>query len=389
LNVKRCAGILAGTLLASYIFLLSTMSSHINEYSNFKFYIFATHPCSECHTYLLWEEYVQKLRSYGEVNVYYIEEGSNALYYFKIVDTINSLSSKKYPYITPLIGIFKNNNLVAIILGIAPESILQSILANNHLDLGVYLYFQYESEVVKIVLDQRIMNFLAKLFERSEKWQMEEMSFPSALASLALVAINDSLNLVNIYFLFLLLFIVFFEMEREDTLKIGFSFSLGIFTGRCLLEIGLFSVFKYSWQLRYGIIPISFIIGILGVLNFLGKVKFSFNIFHKIKISNLRVIFNYFFGFFIYLLASSNISHEYFMVSAVEVNWVSEKMMLLSLLVYNIMVLLPLLITTLLTYLIAYITSLNETLKIKYLKFKKWPPSLLGIIIILLCFLIL
>jgi len=347
-----------------------------------------THPCSECYTYLLWEEYVQKLRSYGEVSIYYIEEGNNTLYYFKIIDTINSLSLKKYPYIMPLIGIFKNDNLVAIVLGIAPESILRSILANNYLDLGVYLYFQYESEVVKVVLDQRTMDFLVKLFERSEKRQVGEMGFPSAFALLTLIAISDSLNLSNIYFLFLLLFIVFFEVERGDTLKIGFSFSLGIFMGRYLLEISLFSVFECSWQPRYGIIPISLVIGILGVLKFLGKVKFSSNIFHGIKTSNLRVIFNYFFGFFIYLLAPSHISHEYFMVSAVEVNRFSEKMIVLSL-VYNIMVILPLLIAILLAYLMTYIASLNETLKIKYLKFKKWLLPLLGIIIILLCFLIL
>jgi hypothetical protein len=319
---------------------------------------------------------MQKLRNYGEVNVYYIEENGNAFYYIKIIEVINSFSPKRYPYVTPLIGIFKEDNLIAIIMGIAPENILQNILFNNDLAFWVYFYFQGDSDVIKVFLDQHTISCLIKMFEKDEKQCVKEMmdvNFSSVFAPLILAAINDALNLNNLYFLFLLFFIILFE---KDALKGGFSFMLGIFVGRYSLDI-----FKSSWQPRYGILLVSLIIGILGILKFFGRqVKFSSNIFHKIKTSNLKVIFNCLFGSFTYFL--DNPRTPYIPITGAN--------MVILYLVYNTLVLFPLLIATLMAHLIVYrIILADETLKINHLKFEKWLFLLLGISIMLLCFLIL
>lgn len=363
-----------------------TLTFCANNFSNFEFYIYTTHPCKECYTYLLFQEEVQRLQGYGKVVIFYLEDGNNALYYGRIIDLISSER-----YYSPLIGVFENGRLIAIIQGILPEITWERILMGDHDEVCIYI--QGESNSTKILQGQETIKSLTSLFTRDDLAVLStnyHLSFFPLLGLIAITAAADALNPCEFYIIAVLLTLVLFRIGRKDVLKIGLSFIAAIFTGYYLLGLGLLKILEQFPQLKYGIISISLIIGTLEILEFFGEriklIPQTFSERISIRLEKaLSIPTAFIAGLFVSILLLPCTSAPYFIV----LNLISEGTTLFEgliiLVFYNIIIILPLLIITLAVYTLTY-TTLG--LKMWISKKRKWLNLFTGITMLILCFLI-
>lgn len=261
------------------ILLISFASStSVNNYLNFEFYVYTPTPCIECYTYVAFQNFVQKMQSYGKVITYYIEHGDNMLYYEWIMNIVNSFISRKY-YCTPLIGVFRDSKLTAIILGVMSEEIFEQILAED--SSAVHVYLQGEAHSVGAIPNKEIIELLSNLFKK-ENLKTKDTATPSLIfVSSALLAINDMLSLCGFYVLaFLSLSLSFFETKKEKMFRNGIFFSTGIFIGLFLQSITLFGI-----NLLWLKCCMTFLILIIGILE---SLKFFDNSLTKILVNFLQ-----------------------------------------------------------------------------------------------------
>ncbi|MEM2465146.1 MAG: hypothetical protein QXL85_05990 [Candidatus Bathyarchaeia archaeon] len=317
------------------------------------------------------------MQSYGKVITYYIEHDDNMLYYEWIMNIVNSFISRKY-YYAPLVGIFRDSKLTAIILGVMSEEIFEQILAE--VSSVVYVYIQGETHSVGTIPDKEIIELLSSLFKK-ENLKTKNTTTPSLIfVSLALLAINDMLSLCGFYVLaFLSLSLSFFEIKKEKMFRNGIFFSTGIFIGLFLQSITLFGI-NLLW-LKCCMTFLILIIGILESLKFFDNspTRILVNFLQK---RNREDFATFIIGFIVSVLVFPFSSLTNSAILSLLLKGSFERMA--TYLVYSIIFSLQPLTVTMLTSTLSHAFS---NIKILNQGKKKWSNLFIGVTSIILCLL--
>jgi len=370
--------------LLSLIFLISPIYPSVTfsiADSTLKFYVFTDPHCQSC------VDAIRPLLAmyYDRVVVYDVREPHNAERFYKIFTAIDKMVS------TPLVGIFEDGELVAIVSGYHSKEDWERIVEAEY--DGIPVYLGTSSTPFKILREQKVANSIANLFIDNEQEGNSIGQEPAIdtnlyrfLPLILTAAAVDAINPCEFYILIVFLSLVFFRVGRKAVLKAGIAFSIAIFVIYYLMGLGLLRLITYAKEARILILILGFSMGLRAVLNFIfGLLGLSIGLrdiiggllnrkfkrvpeaFSKrLSVYLRRVSENPLIAFAIGVLSSAFLlpctSGPYFVALGLIANLETLVDGLLLLTVYNSIIMVPFLVVTFGVY----------TLKLKTSELKKW-----------------
>lgn len=354
---------------------------------NIQFYAFYEYYCPGCAIELeplFKTKYVEYSRD--KLQILDIREGDNQKRYTRIINLVGEYLD------LPLVGVFKNSSLVAIVSGLFMEDEWEKIVETSY--EGVAVYAKRNIEPIKVIKDKKIIDELSKCFVEAsvERIKIHQINIdvPSFLLIILTAAVLDSINPCEFYVLTILLSLVFlFSKERRHLLRAGLMFSLGVFMAYFLMGFGLIKLITYSTTARYVVALLGLTIGLRALINLafgafgisiglrevLGKL---FGIkFKRVPASFSKALSNYlrkaalnpFLAFATGVLSASLLSPctsgPYFIALSLIADMENAGLGLLLLTIYNIIFILPLVVITLGVY----------TLRLKTKSLKQWSSK--------------
>jgi len=241
------------------IYLLTSVCTvnAIHGSSHVKFYAFYEYYCAGCAL-----ELKPLLNEYGEdkVLIFDIREGNNSGRYAKITNLIGYLD-------LPVVGVFKNNSLTAIVSGFFEEDDWRKIVETEY--DGVPVYAKRNIKPIKIIKDEETINLISRIFIKGETIAVKDtgIHIPSFLPIILTAAAIDAVNPCEFYVLTVLLSLVFISKRKKDILKIGLAFAIGIFIAYYLMGFGLIKLIAYSTTARYAVAILGLTIGVRIIIN--------------------------------------------------------------------------------------------------------------------------
>jgi len=245
---------LPSTITILYLLTLSStiLAEAVSGTSDLRFYAFYEYYCPGCA-----QELKPLINAYGEdrVIIFDVREGDNGERYAKITNLIVYLD-------LPVIGVFENSSLTAIISGLFMEDDWRKIVETEY--DGVPVYAKRSIEPIRILKEEVVINVITKLFieETTEDIKGIEIHVPSFLPMLLTAAALDAVNPCEIYVLTVLLTLVFSFGGKRDILKIGMAFATGIFIAYFIMGFGIIQLFAYSTAARYVVAILGLTIGV-------------------------------------------------------------------------------------------------------------------------------
>jgi len=369
------------------ILCLVTLSSTIpaepvSGTSDLRFYAFYEYYCPGCA-----QELTPLMNAYGEdrVVIFDVREGDNGERYAKITDLIVYLD-------LPVVGVFKNNSLTAILSGLFMEDDWRKIVETEY--DGVPVYAKRSREPIRILKEKEVTSVITELFieETTEDIKGIEIHVPSFLPILLAAAALDAVNPCELYVLTVLLTLVFFTGGKRLILRIGVSFAIGMFTAYYLMGFGLVQLIAYTPQVRYAVAVLGLLLGaraILGdtIASFLGK-KFKSvpEVFSKKLSAYLRKassnpVTAFAVGIMSAAFLSPCTSGPYFIALSLIASLENQAAGLLLLTIYNIIFVAPAIAITLAVYTLRLTT---RGLKKWASKERRWMDIIAGLLMIVL-----
>jgi cytochrome c biogenesis protein CcdA len=239
--------------------------------SSLKFYAFSNLGCQIC---------VQKLQlllnsSYGErVTVYDIRESNNTLLYNTVIN-LTKMNTEELPLVT----VFKNNKLLAIVFGPPRQTDWETILATEYESVPVY-YNRYNLTATGFMLipsgyiaNQENVDAITELFIKDGTNSNEVLDIYTLLPLIALAAAADAVNPCEFYVLVVFLSLTFYYVGRKAVLKSGIAYSVAIFIVYFLMGVGLLKMLEYAQQFRFFVVAVFGTFGLfMGIREVLGAV---------------------------------------------------------------------------------------------------------------------
>jgi len=405
-------------IIACFLLLNATL---VRANSEIKFYVFYEY---ECYTCLYEIEPLIKKYSFDNIVLMDCRQAGNAERYYHITKLTGYLD-------TPVIGVFKNDSLVAIVSKYFPMDAWEKIIETRY--DGVPIYVEKNLTPIKIIKENETITALSKLFKSpliiqipqgAEKYYEEEneteakppeaelpevssTNVISLLPLIVLAASADAINPCTFYVFVILLSIVFFRSGKKDSLKIGLPFVLSIYIAYFLVGLGLLQLYFYASAMRYFIVILGFAIGLRAMLNFafgilgislglrniLGnfltrtKIKhvpdaFSKKISILVRKAAISPIFSFFAGILCGAFLLPCTSGPYLIAVAMISSLENVLGGLFLLVIYNFIIIIPLLMINLGVYALKVKT---KSLKIWSTEKRRWLDLIVGLIMIFLC----
>jgi len=203
-----------------------------------RFYAISNHDCKSC------VRAVQLLLDlYGEkVTVYDIKEDDNA----KRFDTISSIAGSEVYTAIPLVVVFQNERLVAIVFGFHSEENWAKIVKTKYNGVPIYSNLYMGGEIIpdKILTEQNVTDSIARLFidaplDGDIDGAKGHRDIYSLLPLIVMAAAADAVNPCEFYVLAVFLSLIFFRIGRRAVLKAGTAYATAIFAVYYLMGFGL------------------------------------------------------------------------------------------------------------------------------------------------------
>jgi len=359
--------------------MLVRSSTSITASSMFRFYVYGTHCCTD------FEELTRTLKSLcteSEIIFYDLMESKNIQFYEKIIEIV---APRKY--FTPLIGVFKNDRLFSIVMGMSRE-VLKKIIEGDH--EGVTVYEVGEVEPTNVLQDPEKIQLLERLFTQTKTIEVAPQRDAFYIHLIIAAAAVDAINPCQIHVFVILLTFVFFKAGKRSVLRVGFAFAIAVFAVYYLRGLGLLKIVVHLPQLKYGFAIFVFVVGATKVVEFLSEERKRVpRAFARRITANLERAMNPKMAFIAGIVTASLLppcaSDPYFIVIYLIAREPTLLQGLVLLAIYNIIIIIPFLVITL------SICALNLTtmdLKIGLSERKRWLNLFAGLVIVILaCFL--
>ncbi len=153
-----------------------------------------------------------------------------------------------------------------------------------------------QMDIKVLISDLKIIETIESLFNDPEFVDIDiETSFLQLFFIVTAAATIDAINPCSFNIFVILLTFVFYDKDKKSVMKIGLSFSFGIFLAYILVGLGLGVVFHRIPALKYLFSPLIFVFGVIRIFDSYGRdvkyipVTFSRKISTSIeKVSNPR-----------------------------------------------------------------------------------------------------
>jgi len=365
------------TLILIPVYISAESSPHVQ----LKFYIFSDSSCSSC------QEYIQLLEGeFSEALIIFIDLYPYNETITQRFEKINDLIEGQF--YTPLVGVFFNDSLEVVGIGpILPET-WETIISIEYEGLPIFLPNNGgHIEPVTIITDQDTITLISQLFTEDDPGNgFSPKSLLNLLPIIISAAAVDAINPCELNVLVILLSFVLFKMGEKAVLKTGLAFSSAIFIIYLVMGLGLLRGLTYIPQIKYIIFLITFTLGTLHILAFLGKnVRQIPKIFEIWIVSRLKQAVNpktaFVAGIITAFLLLPCTSGPYILI----LNLLSENMSFLDglilLLIYHAIITSPFII---ITVCIHTLTITTTRLKRWSLAYQKWITLISGVTMLLL-----
>ena len=357
----------------SMLFFLSLVSN-----GGYSFFVITNSNCEPCNEKLLaFQDYFRAC----PFTVYELTESETRIRF----EEISKIIDEAYLPM-PLFGFFKDGKLIALIAGGQTHEDLEAILhaQGNGATLFVENMFG-RAEYVKTIDDMDEIARLEYLFI-TKRVAGEQLYFSELIIPVIVAATIDAVNPCVIGVLLVMLTFVFYGVERNTVFKIGSTFCLAVFITYFLIGLGLLRIFSQIIYIKYVTTAFALLLGSLRIAEFfIGEKKhlpgsFITQITERLeKASDPRTAFVA--GVVTAALILPCSSAPYFLA----LNLISEKATLIEgiilLLLYNLIIVAPLLLLTVLIHLIRVQTI---DLKVFMSEKKKWINLFYGVVLVAL-----
>ena len=378
---KRWTDVTAKALLVTFCLIFLIRPIQINaKTESLQFYVFSCPTCEglEERMRVLEDTYPQ-----GTIIFFDVAESNNAKRFNKISEILGEV------LFMPLVGIFKDGSITAICSGALSENDWQKSVTEAQAH-GVPVYIAETENQMKInvlISDPKIIETLERLFTDPEIVDIDiDTSFLQLFFIVTATAIIDAINPCSFSIFVILLTFVFYDVDKKSVMKIGLSFTFGVFLAYILVGLGLGVVFQRTPGLKYLISPLTFVFGILRILDSLGKdVKYIPETFSRKISTRIEQVSNprngFWAGILVGFLMLPCSSAPYFTVLSLLAVRASAVEGFALLGYYNLIIIMPFIIITTIIHGLVHSTM---DLKLWSLKNQRGVNLLMGIALVLL-----
>lgn len=377
---KRWMKVTVTLVLVSLCLTFFNNSIYVNaETESLQFYIFSCPTCEE-HKEII--DFLEDTYPQGTIIFIDIAEKNNIKSFKKISDVLDKL------LFMPLVGIVKDGSLTAVCSGRLSANDWNTSITELFDGVPVYIAeIENQMELSVLIIDPNIIEAIEGLFTDPETVDKDlETSFLQLFFMVTSAAIIDAINPCSFNIFVILLTFVFYDDDKKSVMKIGISFTLGIFLAYLLVGLGLGVVFQRNPGLKYLVSPLTFVFGILRILDSLGKdVKYLPGTFSRKISTRIEQVSNPINGFWVGILVGFLMlpcsSAPYFVVLSLLAvrSSIVEGVALLG--YYNLIIIVPFIVITLIIHGLFHSTM---DLKLWSLENQRGVNLLMGIILILL-----
>jgi len=233
--------------------------------SDIKFYAFYESSCPSCRDemeepFLLLKPVVE---TFGKDNLITFDtrETNNGDRYSRIVALL------EYYLVLPVVGIFKNGTLTAIVSGNCEEDGWRNILEAEYDKVPVYA--KGSKTPIKMIDDSRTIDAISKLFVVDTE-SINIGAHPNVFSLLPIIvaaAAVDAINPCEFCLLTAMISLVFYGEKKGAVLKMGTAFSIGTFIAYYLMGFGIVQLVAYTTSARYAVAILGLTIGVRAILN--------------------------------------------------------------------------------------------------------------------------
>jgi cytochrome c biogenesis protein CcdA len=347
--------------VAAIVFLLSLSSlpssnSFYVIWSSNSFYVFLNNSCEPCKAQL---RVVRELYPTATFVTYDIADTASLSYFFEIEKVID------VPFMPlPLFGMFSDGKLKLVAAGNLSRESWEKIVLNETSVVDIYVdNGNGEAVFEKNIGDDKKIARLEELFLREEVYPSADGSEASFLIIFP-TALVDAFNPCMLGFFLVFMVLISYSGNSKTALRISLAFSGAVFITRFLMGVVLMQVFWISSGIKFLVAIIVLVFGVVKILQFfLGEGRqipsgFADKINKRIeRASNAKA------GFVAgcvtaFLIASCN-SPSYFLVLSLLSTGSNVVGGLASLLIYNLVVVTPLLAIMVCIYVFNLTTTTN------------------------------
>ena len=324
--------------------------------SPYSFYVLTSSNCESCVVRL---NIVKELYSNSTFIVYDVEETANINRFSEIQKVID------VPYIPlPIIGMFSNGELKLVAAGVLLSESWGRIVLNGSSGVNVYIdNGKGEAILQRNIGDDQKIKRLGELFLNKDvnpSLNDTDVSISLMLAA----AFMDSINPCMLGFFLIFLAFISFSQSSRIAIRTSLAFGCGVFITRYLIGLGLMQVFWIIPAIRFLAAFLALVLGATKILQFfLGERRqipssFADQITRRIEsTTNIKAGFvaGCITAFFIITCSSP----PYFLALSLLSSGSNVIGGLMSLMVYNLVVISPLLLVSVCVYVLNLTTTLN------------------------------
>jgi len=286
----------------------------------------------------------------------------------------------------PIFGVASDDGLKVIVAGEVSEESWEALLDEEYEGIHVYVGDGTgKAELRKVIVDVEEEANIEALFKGTKTLGLSK-DFISLIVPVSIGAVIDAVNPCAISVLLVMLTFLFYGSDRRVVMSTGISFSGAVFIVYLLMGLGLFRAFSSLSSIRYVAVGFALILGCLSIFEFVkGERKHIPDAFANQITKYLERVTNPRTGFIagvvvaVLLLPCS--SAPYFLA----VNLISERATqldgLLLLVIYNLIIVSPLLI---ITFCIHTLVLQTMYVKLWLLENRRWINLIMGFGLILL-----
>ncbi|MCW4048670.1 MAG: sulfite exporter TauE/SafE family protein [Candidatus Bathyarchaeota archaeon] len=284
---KRWTDVTAKILLVSLCLIFFIRPIQVNaETESLQFYVFSCPTCEglEERMHVLEDTYPQ-----GTIIFFDVAEGNNSKRFNKISEILGKV------LFMPLVGIFKDGAITAVCSGALSANDWQKSITEAVDGVPVYIAeTENQMEISVLISDPYIIETVERLFTDPEIVGIDiETSFLQLFFIVTAAATIDAINPCSFSIFVILLTFVFYDVDKKSVMKIGLSFTFGVFLAYTLVGLGLSVVFQRTPGLKYLVSPLTFVFGVLRILDSLGKdVKYLPETFSRKISTRIEQVFN-------------------------------------------------------------------------------------------------
>jgi len=338
-----------GTVSIALLLSLSSISG-----SN-SFYILSSSNCESCVSRL---RVIKEFYPDGAFVVYDIADAANLNRFSEIEKMIDA------PFMPlPIISMFSDGELKMVAAGGLSRGAWEKIVMNETSGVNVYVdNGKGEAVLEKNIGDDRKIARLEELFLGGEAYPLAYGASVS-LVFILTIALVDAINPCMLGFFLILISFVSYSSNSKNAMRTSLAFSVAVFFTRFIVGVGFMQIFWMSDQIRFLAAVAALALGVLKIFQFLlGRRQIPSSFVDQItrrieRASNPRMGFVA--GCVTAFLITSCSSPPYFLALSLLSTGSNVVEGLASLLIYNIIVVAPLLTLVICVYVLNLTMTMN------------------------------